>query len=242
MEGPEILRFSQVPRWRWSCWGVDYTLGRLCRQYCLQKTSEAIFSWVMILEPASLILPELMENASLSFFGEESLFMSTVYLYFSKDEVYPQSIKPIYRLLKATHLFLRFVLTLLVVKPWVQTCFRKEIHLVRGSWVLTSQITFCSCWIDEERHRDSDLTIFHSLNEVYLLNYMSCVKRGRRAMVLETKTEFLSFNTGENASGYYYLWFMGCIAIWPVSLHSRQRTLTLCLWWTLVLPRGNFPL
>lgn len=50
----------------------------------------------MILEPASLILPEFMENASLSFFGSESLFMSIVYLFFSKDEVYLQSIKPIY--------------------------------------------------------------------------------------------------------------------------------------------------
>jgi hypothetical protein len=34
---------------------------------------------------------------------------------------------------------------------------------------------------------------------------MSCVKQGKRAMVLETKTEFLSFNTEESASGYYYL-------------------------------------
>lgn len=50
----------------------------------------------MILEPASLILPEFMENASFSFFGEESLFLSTVYLFFSKAEVYLQSIKPIY--------------------------------------------------------------------------------------------------------------------------------------------------
>ena len=50
----------------------------------------------MILEPAPLILPEFMENASLSFFGEESLCMTTVLSLFSKEEVYLQSIKPIY--------------------------------------------------------------------------------------------------------------------------------------------------
>lgn len=94
----------------------------------------------------------------LFFFSAKTYYLWVLsrYLFFSKDEVYPQSIKPIFGLLIATHLFLRVVLTPLVVKPWVQTCFRKEIHLVRGSRVLTRQITFCSLlnrWREAPRFR-----------------------------------------------------------------------------------------
>ena len=75
----------------------------------------------MTLEPASPILPGFLENAflALSFFSAKTYYLWVLsrYLFFSKDEVYPQSIKPIFGLLIATHLFLSVVLTLLVVKP-----------------------------------------------------------------------------------------------------------------------------
>lgn len=174
------------------------------------------------------------------YFTAKAHYSHMLCVLFFKNESCLSYIKFIFGLPVATQTFLLVVLTGLVVRPQEEGCWRKEVHLVGGAGLLTRQITFCSLLNWWREARGLRLTYFSFFEWSLSSELHEPCEAGKRAMVLETKTEFLSFNTEENASGYYYLWFMGCIAIWPVSHHSRQKTLTLCLWWTLVVSQGQF--
>lgn len=109
------------------------------------------------------------------------------------------------------------VLRVLVVKAQVQTCFRREIHLVRGSRATYKADNVLQLAELMEREAWGCRLLYFSFFEWSLSSELHepCEAR-KRSNGSGNKTEFLSFHTEENASGYYYLWFMGCTVVWPV--------------------------